>query len=126
MQAERLQNELTIEKSKKSEIVERASDRSRITTKLKSTVEEFENLSSTLGKMLKGDNDINVSQLLGVDLSLSDIENVPEAEAMSIDEFYQELFRIESELRQSTNDLRDKVSNSYAESIANNSGCISQ
>ena len=109
-----------------SEIVERASDRSRITTKLKSTVEEFENLSSTLGKMLKGDNDINVSQLLGVDLSLSDIENVPEAEAMSIDEFYQELFRIESELRQSTNDLRDKVSNSYAESIANNSGCISQ
>ena len=119
-----MQDELTIEKSKKSEIVERAADRSRLTIKLKSTVEEFENLSSTLCQMLNGDDDLNVCHLLGVDLSSSDMENAPEV--MGIDDFYQELFRIESVLRQSTNDLRDKVSNRYAENIANNSGCISQ
>ena len=115
---------MTIEKSKESETVQRAADRSKLTMKLKSTVEEFERLTSTLCQMLDGnDDDINVSDLLGVDISLS--EHVKH-EVIGVDDFYQELFRIESVLCQSTNNLRDKVSNRYAENIATNSGCISQ
>ena len=115
---------MAIEKSKESETVERAADRTKLTMKLKSTVEEFERLTSTLCQMLDGhDDDINVSDLLGVDISLS--EHVKH-EAIGVDDFYQELFRIESVLCQSTNNLRDKVSNRYAENIATNSGCISQ
>ena len=107
----------------KSEIVDRSKDRSRLTTKLKSTVEEFENLSSILCQMLNGDDDLDVGRLLGVDLCLSDNSTTTE---LSVDEFYQELFRIERLLRQSTDDLREKVSNRYAENLASSSGCISQ
>ena len=110
----------------KSEIVDRSRDRSRLTKKLKLTVEEFENLSSILCQMLNGvdDNDLDVGRLLGVDLCSSDMSTTPTE--VGVDDFYQELFRIERVLRQNTDDLREKVSNRYAENLASNSGCISQ
>ena len=110
----------------KSEIVDRSKDRSRLTTKLKSTVEEFENLSSILCQMLNGvdDNDLDVGRLLGVDLCSSDMSTT--LTEVGVDDFYQELFRIERVLRQNTDDLREKVSNRYAENLASSSGCISQ
>ena len=75
--------------------------------------------------MLNGEDDLDVCRLLGVDLSSSEI-TITKKE-VSIDDFYQELFRVEQVLRQSTNELRDKVSNRYAENIAaNNSNCIAQ
>lgn len=112
-------------KLQKSELVDRASDRCRLTKKLKSSVEEFENLSSTLCQMLNGEDDLDVCRLLGVDLSSSEITSTNKE--VSIDDFYQELFRVEQVLSQSTNELRDKVSNHYAENIAaNNSNCITQ
>ena len=112
-------------KLQKSELVDRASDRCRLTKKLKSSVEEFENLSSTLCQMLNGEDDLDVCRLLGVDMSSSEITSTKKE--VSIDDFYQELFRVEQVLSQSTNELRDKVSNHYVENIAaNNSNCITQ
>ena len=112
-------------KLQKSELVDRALDRCRLTKKLKSSVEEFENLSSTLCQMLNGEDDLDVCRLLGVDLSSSEISNT--TKEVDIDDFYQELFRVEQVLRQGTNELRDKVSTHYAENVAaNNSNCIAQ
>ena len=75
--------------------------------------------------MLNGEDDLDVCRLLGVDLS--SLEITLTKKEVSIDDFYQELFRVEQVLRQSTNELRDKVSNRYAENIAaNNSNCIAQ
>ena len=50
--------------SQKSELADRASDRLRLTKRLKSSVEEFENLSSTLCQMLNGDDDLGTIHIL--------------------------------------------------------------